>query len=136
MTDIIANILAWLAALEQAVGVAQPARIDDRPRRRLPTVAVAQRYSVVPRNTAGARLLRLAAPVGISPGAAPLKIFSPKPPGEFFPIGSSVLLAPRWRGRCACERDETMPRKIEEAEPAAACPMSDIAPSRPAPAPA
>jgi hypothetical protein len=49
MTDIIANILARLAALEQAVGVAQPARTDDRPRRRLPTVAVAQRYNVVPR---------------------------------------------------------------------------------------
>jgi hypothetical protein len=49
MIDIIANILARLAALEQAVGVAQPARTDDRPRRRLPTVAVAQRYNVVPR---------------------------------------------------------------------------------------
>ena len=49
MTDIIASILARLAALEQAVRVAQPARPDDRPRRRLPTVAVAQRYNVVPR---------------------------------------------------------------------------------------
>jgi hypothetical protein len=43
-----ANILARLAALEQAVGVAQ-LRTEDRPRRRLPTVAVAQRYNVVPR---------------------------------------------------------------------------------------
>jgi hypothetical protein len=34
-------------------------------------------------------------------------------------------LPPRWRGRCACERDEMMPRKIEEAEPAGACPMAD-----------
>jgi hypothetical protein len=49
MTDIIANILARLAALEQAVGVAQPVRTEDRPRRRLPTVAVARRYNVVPR---------------------------------------------------------------------------------------
>jgi hypothetical protein len=66
MGDIIANILARLAALEQAVGVsepartdlapleqavavAQPARTDGRPRRRLPTVAVARRYDVVPR---------------------------------------------------------------------------------------
>jgi hypothetical protein len=47
MTDIIANILARLAALEQ--GVAQCACADHRPRRRLPTVAVAQRYNVVPR---------------------------------------------------------------------------------------
>jgi hypothetical protein len=47
MTDIIDNILARLAALEQVIGVAQPACTE--PRRRLPTAAVAQRYNVVPR---------------------------------------------------------------------------------------
>jgi hypothetical protein len=47
------------------------------------------------------------------------------PPGSFSPSGVRFCLPPRWRGRCACERDEMMPRKIEEAEPAGACPMAD-----------
>ena len=47
------------------------------------------------------------------------------PPGSFSPSGLRFCLPPRWRGRCACERDEMMPRKIEEAEPAGACPMAD-----------
>src|ERR1700693_988920 len=35
------------------------------------------------------------------------------PPGSFSPSGLRFCLPPRWRGRCACERDEMMPRKIE-----------------------
>jgi hypothetical protein len=72
-----------------------------------------------------APVLRRAAPVGISPGAAPLKIFSPKPPREFFFHREFGSAYPQMARSVACKRDEMMPRKIEEAEPAGACAMTD-----------